>query len=78
MIAAPKSLEQIGDLEPAHRIGVRDVIAMHVVMSHNNQRLFRVIWSILRDRPDHASPSTARLSASVKTRAVCATCRRHR
>lgn len=52
MIAAPKSLEQISDTELAQRIGARDVAAMRLVMSRNNQRLFRVIWSILRHRPD--------------------------
>jgi RNA polymerase sigma-70 factor, ECF subfamily len=52
VIAAPKSLEQISDCELAQRIGARDVAAMRLVMSRNNQRLFRVIWSILRHRPD--------------------------
>ncbi len=52
VIAAPKSLENISDLDLAQRIGARDVAAMRLVMSRNNQRLFRVIWSILRHKPD--------------------------
>lgn len=52
MTAERSTIEQSSDLDLARRVAARDVTAMRLVMSSNNQRLFRVIWSILRHVPD--------------------------
>ena len=40
------------DLELAARIGARDADAVRLVTQHNNRRLFRAAWSILKNRDD--------------------------
>jgi RNA polymerase sigma-70 factor (ECF subfamily) len=40
------------DLELAKRIAQRDTLAVRVVTSRNNQRLYRTAWSVLRNRAD--------------------------
>lgn len=52
MQAESSAIEQVSDLELAQRIGAGDVAAMRLLMTRNNQRLFRVIWSVLRHWPD--------------------------
>ena len=43
---------QLTDLELAHCILAKDAGAVRLVTQRNNQRLFRVAWSILRNRPE--------------------------
>jgi RNA polymerase sigma-70 factor (ECF subfamily) len=40
------------DLELAKRIAQRDTLAVRLVTSRNNQRLYRTAWSVLRNRAD--------------------------
>jgi RNA polymerase sigma-70 factor (ECF subfamily) len=42
----------LSDSELASRIAARDVAAVRLVTGRNNQRLFRVAWSILKDRSE--------------------------
>jgi len=42
----------LSDSELASRIATRDVAAVRLVTSRNNQRLFRTAWSILKDRSE--------------------------
>ncbi len=42
----------LSDLELAARIAVRDREAVRIVTERNNQRLFRVAWSVLKERED--------------------------
>lgn len=42
--------EALEDLELARRIADRDALAVRLVTTRNNQRLFRAAWSILKDR----------------------------
>jgi RNA polymerase sigma-70 factor, ECF subfamily len=42
----------LSDGELASRIAARDVAAVRLVTSQNNQRLFRTAWSILKDRSE--------------------------
>ena len=42
----------LSDLELAARIAARDRDAVRVVTERNNQRLFRVAWSVLRQRDE--------------------------
>jgi RNA polymerase sigma-70 factor (ECF subfamily) len=44
--------ESLTDLELAQRIADRDPVAVRLVTQRNNQRLFRVAWSILKSRSD--------------------------
>src|SRR5262245_35707417 len=40
------------DLELAKRIAQRDALAVRIVTSRNNQRLYRTAWSVLKNRAD--------------------------
>src|SRR5512142_1836288 len=42
----------LSDIELASRIAQRDVAAVRLVTSRNNQRLYRTAWSILKDRSE--------------------------
>jgi RNA polymerase sigma-70 factor (ECF subfamily) len=42
----------LSDIELAGRIAERDVAAVRLVTSRNNQRLYRTAWSILKDRSE--------------------------
>lgn len=42
----------LSDLELAARIAVRDRAAVRIVTERNNQRLFRVAWSVLKERDE--------------------------
>lgn len=42
----------LSDLELAARIAVRDREAVRIVTERNNQRLFRVAWSVLKEREE--------------------------
>lgn len=53
MAAQPKiDREHRSDLALAAAIAQRDPAAVRVVTEHNNQRLFRTAWSILKNRDD--------------------------
>jgi RNA polymerase sigma-70 factor, ECF subfamily len=43
---------ELSDNELASRIAAKDVAAVRLVTSRNNQRLFRAAWSILKNRSD--------------------------
>src|SRR3546814_8809173 len=42
----------LSDLELAARIAARDRAAVRIVTERNNQRLFRVAWSVLKQREE--------------------------
>jgi RNA polymerase sigma-70 factor, ECF subfamily len=42
----------LSDSELASRIAARDVAAVRLVTSRNNQKLFRAAWSVLKDRSE--------------------------
>src|SRR5262245_6999805 len=44
--------ESLTDLQLAKRIAQRDSIAVRLVTRRNNQRLFRIAWSVLRNHAD--------------------------
>jgi RNA polymerase sigma-70 factor, ECF subfamily len=53
MSAAPQlDYESLDDLDLARRFAARDPAAVRLVTTRNNQRLFRVAWSILKSRSD--------------------------
>jgi RNA polymerase sigma-70 factor (ECF subfamily) len=53
MTAQPKAdYETLSDLELAACLAGRDVAAVRLVTTRNNQRLFRTAWSILRNRAE--------------------------
>src|SRR3546814_11206087 len=43
---------ELSDLELASRIAARDRAAVRIVTERNNQRLFRVAWSVLKQREE--------------------------
>jgi RNA polymerase sigma-70 factor, ECF subfamily len=43
---------RLSDIELASRVAQRDVAAVRLVTSRNNQRLYRTAWSILKDRSE--------------------------
>lgn len=45
-------LSRLADLELAARIALRDRDAVRIVTERNNQRLFRVAWSVLKEREE--------------------------
>lgn len=47
-----RDLSGLSDLELATRIAMRDREAVRVVTERNNQRLFRVAWSVLKERDE--------------------------
>ncbi len=53
MSAQPQvDYERLGDLDLAVCIAARDPAAVRLVTRRNNQRLFRAVWSILKNRPE--------------------------
>jgi RNA polymerase sigma-70 factor (ECF subfamily) len=53
MTAQPRfELETLGDSALAKLVAARDPEAVRLVMSRNNQRLFRAAWSILKNRAE--------------------------
>ena len=44
--------EKLSDLELAERLVARDPVAVRLVTTRNNQRLYRAAWSILRNRAE--------------------------
>lgn len=44
--------EQLSDLDLAARAADRDALAIRLITTRNNQRLYRAAWSILRNRAD--------------------------
>ena len=53
MTARPRiDYGQLSDLELAERIAVRDAEAVRLVTQRNNQRLYRLAWSILKNRAE--------------------------
>lgn len=49
---ARQPLDALGDVELAVRIAARDPVAVRLVTTRNNQRLFRAAWSVLKSRAD--------------------------
>ena len=52
MASVALNYESLNDVELAKRIAQRDALAVRVVTSRNNQRLYRTAWSVLKDRAD--------------------------
>ena len=52
MASVALNYESLTDAELAKRIAQRDALAVRVVTSRNNQRLYRTAWSVLKDRAD--------------------------
>lgn len=52
MASVALNYQSLTDVELAKRIAQRDALAVRVVTSRNNQRLYRTAWSVLRDRAD--------------------------
>jgi RNA polymerase sigma-70 factor, ECF subfamily len=52
MPSAALSYEQLSDLELAALVARRDPVAVRLITSRNNQRLFRVAWGVLKDRAE--------------------------
>jgi RNA polymerase sigma-70 factor (ECF subfamily) len=52
MASVALDYEALTDTELAKRIAQRDTLAVRVVTSRNNQRLYRTAWSVLKNRAD--------------------------
>jgi RNA polymerase sigma-70 factor (ECF subfamily) len=52
MTSVALDYETLTDIELAKRIAQRDTLAVRIVTSRNNQRLYRTAWSILKNRAD--------------------------
>jgi RNA polymerase sigma-70 factor, ECF subfamily len=51
-VQASLDYEVLDDLQLARLIAARDAVAVRLVTTRNNQRLFRTAWSILKDRSE--------------------------
>lgn len=52
MAAPAPDYAAMSDAELAERAHARDHLAVRIITSRNNKRLFRAAWSVLRNRPD--------------------------
>lgn len=52
MAQAAQDYENLSDVELAARFAAKDPIAVRLVTTRNNQRLFRTAWSILKNRAE--------------------------